>query len=530
MSERDPGRNQQTLGATEFSSPSFGQRLASALAIILIASASLAYFHSQGLTNLYGDGIAHMEGARRLLDSLTPGYAEIGTVWLPLYHLLVAPLAVNDFLWRTGLGGSLISSAAFGLCGWYLFRLAAEINRNTLSGWVALAGFALCPSMLYLAGTPLTEPLTLLLAVMTVFELFRYRENGRPRTLAVAALLAFLGTMTRYDGWYLLPFAALYVFLSRPESFRDRLRHTALFSGIAGAGPILWLVHNAVRFGNPMEFLNGPYSAQAIYAQQVARTGFRYPTDGNLLLSSRYFLADLALVIGPWALELAVLGLAIWAIESSQRARRSAGLLLLVPFVFYVHSMARASIPLYVPTLFPFTYYNLRYGIEMLPAVALFSSFLVPSKGRIRIALLAAVLATLAGQAWSLVSGGVRELPLVRESILNTPCNSPRQHALVRFFQGHYDGERLLVALGKWPCLMPSAGISFHNTVSEANRKIWHQVTQNPGGWVEWIVRGEGDTVDDLMRAYPGAFTGFSLVERDEAPGEGWVEIYRRKK
>lgn len=530
MSEHDPGNLESPLGAGGPRHRALGPDFAAAVVIIVVASGSLVFFYPQGLTNLYGDGISHMEGARRLLDSLTPGYAEIGTVWLPLYHLLVAPLATNDFLWRTGLGGSLVSSAAFGLSAWFIFRLAAEMNHNRLSGWVALAGFLLCPSMLYLACTPLTEPLTILGAVLTVFGLFRYRETGRRRVLVAAALAAFLGTLTRYDGWYLLPFAALYVFCARRESFRDRLRHAALFSAIAGLGPVLWLIHNAVRFGNPLEFLNGPYSAQAIYAEQVARTGFRYPTDGSLLLSARYFLADLALVIGPWALELAVLGLVVWALDASERARRSAGLLLLVPFVFYVHSMARASIPLYVPTLFPHTYYNLRYGIEMLPAVALFSSFLVASRAsaRGRAVLLAVALAVIVGQAGLNLSEGAMQLPVVKESVLNTPCQSQRQRALIRFFRAHYDGERLLVALGKWPCLMPSSEIPFHKTVSESNRKIWRQLRQDPGKWVEWIVRGEGDSVDELMRAYPAAFNGFTLVERDEAPGEGWVEIYRR--
>ena len=153
--------------------------------------------------------------------------------------------------------------------------------------------------MLYLACTPLTEPLTILWAVLTAYGVFRFRESGGMPALVAAGLAAFFGTLTRYDGWYLLPFAALYVFCARRESFRDRLRHTVLFSAIAGFGPVLWVIHNAVRFGNPLEFLNGPYSAQAIYAEQVARTGFRYPTDGSFLLSARYYLADLALVIGP---------------------------------------------------------------------------------------------------------------------------------------------------------------------------------------------------------------------------------------
>ena len=46
--------------------------------LILGAAANLAYFYSRGLSNLYGDGIAHVEGARRIFDSLTPFF----TSWL----------------------------------------------------------------------------------------------------------------------------------------------------------------------------------------------------------------------------------------------------------------------------------------------------------------------------------------------------------------------------------------------------------------------------------------------------------------
>lgn len=499
-------------------------------AIVATAAASLYVFYSRGLTNLYGDGIAHMEGARRLFDSLTPGYAEIGTVWLPLYHLLAAPLAVNNFLWRSGLGGSLISEAAFALAAWFVYRLALEMNRSRAAGWVALAIFLFCPSMMYLASTPLTEPLTLLWAVLTVYGLFRYQANGSTRALVGAAAAALCGTLTRYDGWFLLPFTAVFVFLARRENVRQRWRHAAIFSLISGLGPALWLLHNAVRFGNPLEFYNGPFSAQAIYARQIATTGFHYPTDGSLLISARYYLADLALIIGPWVLELAVLGMVVWALEARERGRRSAALLFLVPFVFYVQSMAHAAVALYLPTLFPHTYYNLRYGIEMLPAIAIFPSFLVTAKtpARWRTVLVTVILCVVLAQFGSDLVRGARELPVVKESILNTPCRSPAQQELIAFFRQHYDGGEILTALGKWPCVWPALGIPFRHTISEENRKIWKQLPADPGKWVVWIIRGEGDTVDALMRAYPKAFNRFTLVERRSFGPGNVVEIYHR--
>ncbi len=50
-----------------------------------------------------------------------------------------------------------------------------------------------------------------------------------------------------------------------------------------------------------------------------------------------------------------------------------ASLLLWIPLPFYVYSMAYGSVPIFIPQLWPFSYYNSRYGMEVLPALALFA-------------------------------------------------------------------------------------------------------------------------------------------------------------
>jgi len=503
---------------------------ASWVLILGVALGSLHFFYTRGLTNIYGDSLAHMEGARRLFDSLTPGYVEIGTGWLPAFHLLVLPLAVNDYLWRTGLAGSLVSMVGFVIAARFLFRLSLEMNGSLAAGWVTLASVLLCPNMLYLAVTPLTESMAILWSVLTVYGLFCFQLTGRWHALAGSALAAFMGTLTRYDAWYLLPFAAVFVFFVRSEPWRKRFRQVVVFSAIAGAGPVFWLVHNALRFGNPLEFYNGQYSAKAIYAHQLATTGFRYPTDGSLLLSARYYLEDCRLTMGTLPLELALLGLIAWLVDSSERGRRATALLLLVPLPFYVHSMAQASVPLYVPTLFPNSYYNLRYGLEMLPAVAIFPSFLLARRlsGRVRGVLLAAIVATLGAQAISTTWRGANELVVAKEGILNTPCRSLRQQAVLRRLRQDYDGRLIIMSAGKWPCVNPELGIPFRNTLSESNREQWQDLQHGAGPAVGWIIRGDGDSVDQLMRAYPQAFTDFELIEEVVEPPEGSVRIYRR--
>lgn len=505
--------------------------IAAGVAILALSAGGLAFFYSRGLTNLYGDGIAHLEGARRLWDSRTPGYSEIGSVWLPLDHILASPLALSDTLWRTGLAGSLVSMMAFAVAAWFLFRLGAEMGRSAAAGLVALVAFIACPNMLYLASTPLTEALAVLWAVLLVYCLFRFGETGSRRALLAASIAAFLGTLTRYDGWFVLPFAALFVLFARPGSWRDRLRRAALFSVIAGAGPALWILHNTLRFSNPLEFYNGPYSAKAIYAHQLSTTGFPYPTAGSLLLSARYYVEDLKLVIGPWPLELAVLGLIAWAAGSRQRARRSAGLLLVVPLPFYLQSMAHAAVPLYVPTLFPHTYYNLRYGLEMLPGVALLASFLVaPGLGKRWAAGLAiALIAVIVGQAVSTAAPGASELAVAKEGELNSPCRSLTEQAMIRFLRAHYDGETVVMTEGKYPCVPPQVGIPFRRTLSEANRKYWLALPNGADRWAGWVFRSSGDSVDGLMRDYPEAFRDFDLVQDYKFAGEDEVRIYRRR-
>ncbi len=527
MPEPQPAATEAPLQRPALSARS--QALAGGL-IVLVTLANLYYFYSQGLTNIYGDSLAHMEGARRLFDSLTPGYAEIGSVWLPLYHILVAPLAINDFLWRSGLAGSIVSSAALAGIAWFLFRLAGEINGNAAAGFLSLAALLLSPNLLYLGSTPLTEPLALFFAVLTVYALFRFRETGQFGALLGGAATAFCGTLTRYDEWYVLPFAALYVLLARRAPWSQRFRYALLFSLIAGAGPVLWFLHNAFRFGNPLEFYNGPFSAQAIYAHQLATTAFPYPTDGSLRLSAHYYFEDVKLVIGAWPVELAVLGIVAWVIQRREWGRRTAALLFLVPLPFYIQAMAYAAIPLYVPTLFPHTYYNLRYGIEMIPAIALLPSFLLSSglPARLRAGLLVIFAGILFAQGAALVWNGPRELMVVKEGLLNSPCRSKLQQAIIGILRGRYDGGRILMAAGKWPCVIPAVGIAYRNTLTDENRKYWRQAVSDPARWVEWIIRGEGDRVDELMRAHPDAFKQFVVVETNAAPREGSATIYRR--
>ena len=70
----------------------------------------LGLYQQQGLTLIYGDSAGHLYIARRTIDSLTPSFAQLGGIWLPLPHVLMIPLVWEDTLWRTGLAGGIVST------------------------------------------------------------------------------------------------------------------------------------------------------------------------------------------------------------------------------------------------------------------------------------------------------------------------------------------------------------------------------------------------------------------------------------
>src|SRR5438105_12534481 len=102
-------------------------------------AALIHYFHSGELL-LYGDAVAHINIARRVVDSMTPRPLQLGTVWLPLPHILMLPFVISDWAWTTGFAGAVISMLAYVLSAMGLFKLARQFMSRAAS-WIALLIF-----------------------------------------------------------------------------------------------------------------------------------------------------------------------------------------------------------------------------------------------------------------------------------------------------------------------------------------------------------------------------------------------------
>src|SRR5579863_1819766 len=239
-----------------------------------IGAAAVAWCARHGYTLYYGDAEAHLNIARRVLDSRTPGPEQFGTVWLPLPHLLMIPFVMRDHWWRSGLAGAIPSAAGFVLAGAFLFAAARRIYASAAAGLAVALLFALNPNMLYLQSTPMTEPVFAAALAALLWATLWFRDSQSVGAILAAAVASNAASLTRYEGWFLIPFVALYLLvIARNKSL------AMVFGALALLGPLAWLAHNQYYYGNPLEFYNGYYSAQAIYQRQLAQGIARYPGD-----------------------------------------------------------------------------------------------------------------------------------------------------------------------------------------------------------------------------------------------------------
>src|SRR5689334_23598327 len=119
--------------------------LAAAAAIVAGTGGAMAalHYHRLGLTLSHYDARGHLVVARRIVDSITPGWQQIGAVWLPLPHLLnMLPVQVDAF-YRSGASAVAISILAFAVA---TGAITAIVLQLTGSRWAAVAAAAVFAS------------------------------------------------------------------------------------------------------------------------------------------------------------------------------------------------------------------------------------------------------------------------------------------------------------------------------------------------------------------------------------------------
>jgi len=513
-----------------------------------VSVVSFLYYFRRGEILLYGDAVAHIDIARKVFDSRTPGLLQLGTVWLPLPHLLMIPFLFSDWMWKTGLGGSIPSMIAYVLGVLGIFRLTRDAlliahfsNHSPLAAWAAAITYAANPNLIYLQSTAMTEALYLALfiwAMVYFVDMIGNTPNSRSASLKCG--LCLLGAcLTRYDGWFLA--AAICggtVFsLVKQDSGLGLKRDLRKLFLLAAAGPIFWLAYNTAIYRNPLEFANGAYSAQAIERKTSTPGTPPHPGTANPVVAAQYVLksAELNMTNRQWLqrlwLMLAITASVLWV---SRTAFLQPLLLLWIPVPFYALSIAYGGVPLFLPVWWPFSHYNIRYGLELLPALAIFSALAIYFiAGKIlntkeRIALLVIVFTLLA-----VSYGSTFRAPLCfREAWINSRTRIVVEKELAAYLDGLPPNSTILMYLGDHVGAVQQAGIPLRRVIHEGNHRVWKQpydpeglwerALANPEKYVDYVIAFEGDAVSSGIHK-----ANLNPMKVIDVPGQARATIYR---
>jgi hypothetical protein len=504
-----------------------------------LSAAAIAWSWRHGAMLNYGDAVAHMHIARRVFDSHRPGLAQLGSVWLPLPHLLMIPFVAVYSWWANGIAGMIPSALAYMACCAGMYRLARRWMKPTVAA-LALAFFATNPNLLYLQTTAMTEPLFLCELIWAMVWLVEWQvsvdaapEKSTQLMWRVVAVLV-AAVFTRYDGWILtlLAWVGMGLILLR----RGKLRSWGfwLASAVVVAAPLVWFVYNAAVFGDWLDFARGPYSAKAIELRTAVGSGPPHPGWHNPWVSLLFFVktAEMDAAAAAWGNALLVLSAlgAAWAWFLDRRRFRWV-LLLWLPAPFYAYSVAFGSVPIFIPVWWPHSWYNTRYGMELLPALALGVGFAARfcltavrefKPGWTRYA--AGLLFVLTGlNAWAVI----RERPLTYvEGTKNIAARRPFEQEIppvLRALLAKRPGELLMMNTSAYPEIVALTGIPLRQTINESDKNLYRAALAAPAEYASVVLAFDGDEIDRAVKAHPA---GLTEVRRFSAPGQPVGTVY----
>ncbi|CAN5467199.1 hypothetical protein BH09ACT12_BH09ACT12_27480 [soil metagenome] len=459
----------------------------------LVGAVASVYAVRAGINLDYGDALAHLTIAQRISDSRSAGLSQLGTVWLPLPHLLLLPLVQSEWLFSTGVAACILGSLCLGASTTALYRIMVRLHLGRTAQVLGLLVFLANPAYLYLSTTALTEPVLIAALLMCIAGLAGWAFDKRSLSggeLAVfAGVPAALGALTRYEGWALVLSGGCFVVIVALRRGMRLRRAVAL--ALAFAGPSImavgwWLAYNLSVYGTPTKFLTGEYSAAA-YTQVFADTG-RLTTAGNPGLSLQVLGEAMLENIGLAGLVVAGIGLlamtAAWGIGDRALLVWLAGTSTAFLFVSLTTGQHIMTNDVSLPT----GAYNNRYVLSALPWIALLCAVLVGlvrSRPRVATALVALGAVALVWQnVWWAQDPGTRISVIQEADIQHDAYREVKEVAT--WVGDHYDGGGILMDESAL-LVTPVIGIDHHAYVNRATGELFVQALLNPYPVVKWV-------------------------------------------
>lgn len=459
-----------------------------------MSTASLVICYFKDLILSYGDAESHLDIAKRVIDGLTPGLAQIGGVWLPLPHLLMIPFVWNNWLWQTGLGGAIISALAFIVSSLLIYKLTFLFTKKNTVSFLASLVFILNPNILYLQSTPMTELLLIAFFVLNLYFFLGYLENNQLLFLILAGLSGLLASLTRYDGWFLVvleDFVLLAYLIYKKISFTKIQGTIIIFTTVSFYGIFLWLFWNSLIFKNPFYFTASEFSAKSQQASWLDRG--QLPAYHNLSLSTMYYLMTVMANSGLPVLALAGSGIIYFVLDSEEKIKRTfMAFVLLTPFLFYVVSLFLGQSVIFIPSLTPKSFdwqlFNVRYGVMMLPSISFFFAYLFKDSKKI----IYFLMFLLALQLGVYLSGHNQIISLTDGTV---GLSSAKKVDAQDWLKKNYDYGLVLLDDYARTLSVIRSGIPMKNLIYLGSKPYWEESLNEPEKYARWIILQNKDEV-----------------------------------
>ena len=474
-----------------------------------LGAAAALFYTREGLAISHFDARAHLVVARRILDSLYPGWQQIGAVWLPLPHVLnMIPVQV-DAWYRSGASAIAISVASTAVSTWAIARLIATTTGSILGGAVAATLLLANPNLLYIQSTPMTEPLLLATGFVSLALLARWVQRDAAGWPHAPGLALTAACMTRYEGWLIAAAAialTVAVLLRHGRGLRFALEAAIKLTVYPAIAILLFCVNSRWTIGT--WFIPSGFFVPENEALGRPWLAFTQVRDSVYQLSGRPYI---------WGGYLGV----VLTVVTFARTRARA------PLVLLLAMLAAAALPAYAyleghPL-------RVRYGLIPVAACAALTGAGIavlwrPLRGVAAIAVVAAAL-------WG-TSPIDRSALLIGES-RRDDANAAGRRAITAYLQAHYGHESpIMLSMGSLAHYMHDlgrAGFDIHSFLHEGNGQAWQYAVLAPADYVEWLVleeRAEGG--DSLFQARERDARYLEAFDR-VAEGGG-AALYRRRR
>lgn len=475
---------------------------------LMLGIVAAYFFYSAGMLAILVDENAHLNVARQVFDSLTPGFSQLG-LWPMLFHIVLSPFVQIDFLWRSGLAGFLPSVLFFAFSCLFLFKAIDYAVGDKSLALMGTAIFAFNPYVLYFATVAMMEMLFIMNLIITAYYYIRWEKTNKLTDLMGFSIFISLSSISRFEGLALpLVFFFLIIFkrLGKIKTFgKKELEATLIvFLFLASFGLEILLLYSFVFAADPFAFASGEWSA---FSQQHSGA-FVLPAEGNLYNSFLYMAYSARHMVEVYTLVFSALALLIF-IFWRKGGYLKILLIFSVPFLFNIFSLYWGNSIVYLPELPPYErFLNVRYGIFIVPFAAASAAFLLslvrhPFVRRVSALLLLA----LSGNFFFLYVNPQNSV-ISKESAGYPPASAMET---AEVFLDNYDGGKVLLTRGLNDYLIRNSKIDISDTINESNYLYWQQSLEEPWIFARWVVMLNGDSEyiweasnDEISRKWSG--------------------------